>query len=523
MRLLCFQDSELSLVEFPDDKIPLYAILSHTWGPDGEEVTFTDLVDGTGREKPGYEKILSCGKQAAKDDLGYWWVDTCCINKSSSAELSEAINSMFRWYQDASVCYAYVADIPDDGAATHGAVKDFAACRWFTRGWTLQELLAPKKMRFFSKSWLELGSRNELAQAISMVTNIDFEYLSDTSSLRRDLHEASIAKRMSWASSRITTRVEDLAYCLLGLFDVNMPLLYGEGQKAFIRLQEEIMRVSDDQSLFAWGLDLKETSAESLDAPQGLFASSAAEFSNSGRIIPDEGAACEEPYALTNKGVRVNLPTFKEDPYTNSFMAIIACRPEDTLQHVLAMPLVAAGGSQFTRCSMMPVVIPRDSVTAPVNKTLYIQRTLPKQSKSCSMSSHPNVFWIRNFPSSSGVRISTVQPTAYWNSRDRLVREITDDRRHNWKARMTVAMEYGNQEQRTILLGRNRYGYLFAHLLLGPNELSESSPLSRLKVGLATQCIYLQSGYNAWVVDVTLADIDETVAIRGAPGTRLFT
>ena len=163
--------------------------------------------------------------------------DLCCIDKTSSAELSEAINSMYRWYQESGVCYAYLADVPPNA---------FSKSRWFTRGWTLQELIAPSTVIFLDQKWQEIGTKSSLQRVISEITGIPTDIL-----LGGDLEDASIAQRMSWASKRETTRVEDAAYCLMGIFSIHMPMLYGEGERAFIRLQEEIMRVSDDHSLFA--------------------------------------------------------------------------------------------------------------------------------------------------------------------------------------------------------------------------------------------------------------------------------
>lgn len=140
MRLLRLEDDGgFSLAEFFDDGIPPYAVLSHTWGPDHEEVTFKDIVKGTGKSKAGYSKIRFCGKQAAKDDLQYFWVDTCYINKSSSAELAEAINSIFRWYQDAARCYVYLSDVLVNGSVGDNKYSKrwkpaFKRSRWFTRG-----------------------------------------------------------------------------------------------------------------------------------------------------------------------------------------------------------------------------------------------------------------------------------------------------------------------------------------------------------------------------------------------------
>ncbi|KAI1480322.1 HET-domain-containing protein [Daldinia eschscholtzii] len=232
----------LKLKEFFTEKAPPYAILSHTWGD--AEVTFQEweraAVDDTVKSKEGYTKILGACRRAQADGLQYLWCDTNCIDKSSSAELSEAINSMFAWYRNSAVCYAYLYDVE--------AEDTFAQSRWFTRGWTLQELLAPSKVLFFYRYWAFHGDRNELAEVISGITRIHVSALRD----RSTIYNYSIAQRMSWAANRQTTRVEDIAYCLLGIFDINMPLLYGEGRKAFYRLQREIVKASNDQSILAW-------------------------------------------------------------------------------------------------------------------------------------------------------------------------------------------------------------------------------------------------------------------------------
>jgi hypothetical protein len=157
--------------------IPPYAILSHTWGADTEEVTFRDVMDGTGRSKTGYDKIQFCGEQAKRDGLLYFWVDTCCIDKSSSAELTEAINSMFRWYQNADKCYVYLSDVSksdfDKRDVSSSAGKSaFRESRWFTRGWTLQELLAPVSVEFYSLEGKKLGTKTSMEQQIYEITGI---------------------------------------------------------------------------------------------------------------------------------------------------------------------------------------------------------------------------------------------------------------------------------------------------------------------------------------------------------------
>ena len=243
MRLLQLEDnSEFSLVEFVGKNIPRYAVLSHTWGADDEEATFKDLVDGVGKSKSGYDKIRFCGKQAAKDDLQFFWVDTCCIDKSSSAELSEAINSMFRWYQDAAKCYVYLSDVSIGNSARND--QSFQKSRWFNRGWTLQELVAPISVEFFSAEGERLGDKGSLVQKIAEITGISVQALQG-----HPLSQFSIDERMSWAERRETKREEDAAYSLLGIFDIHMPLIYGEGRKkAFIRLQKEIVQSSKDDS-----------------------------------------------------------------------------------------------------------------------------------------------------------------------------------------------------------------------------------------------------------------------------------
>jgi hypothetical protein len=231
------------LTSFSDDCAPPYAILSHTW-TDGQEVTYNELLAGTGTDKDGYTKIRFCGERAAADRLEYFWVDTCCIDKSTSDELSTAINSMFCWYQRAAKCYVYLTDVlvPEDvinpEAFRISWEQAFQRSRWFTRGWTLQELLAPASVEFFSQDGKRLGSRISLEQKIHSVTNIPIEALRGQS-----LIEFSVEERMSWAAKRTTTVKEDKVYCLLGIFRVFLSLIYGEGEEyAMLRLKEEIQK-----------------------------------------------------------------------------------------------------------------------------------------------------------------------------------------------------------------------------------------------------------------------------------------
>ena len=245
MRLLRHKlDDDFELVTYNTDDLPPYAILSHTW-TDGEEVTYDELVAGTGKSKAGYAKIRFCGERAAQDGLQYFWVDTCCINKSTSEELSTAINSMFRWYERATRCYVYLSavEVPGeviDVQSFRITWEDaFRRSRWFSRGWTLQELLAPASVEFFSKEGRPLGSKISLEQEVHETTQIPLEVLRG-----QRLSEISVDERMSWAARRKTTIKEDKAYCLLGIFGVFMPLIYGEGEDhAFLPLEEEVQKL----------------------------------------------------------------------------------------------------------------------------------------------------------------------------------------------------------------------------------------------------------------------------------------
>ena len=248
MRLLqCRDTGEFSLTkDFLDgEAIPPYAILSHTW-EDGQEVTYKDLMDGTGKSKSGYDKIQFCGQQAERDGLQYFWVDTCCIDKANHVELQKAINSMFRWYQNAARCYVYLSDVSiakrkaSDGVSEYTWEPAFRQSRWFARGWTLQELLAPTLVEFYSRERRKLGDKRSLRQQIHGITGIP-----DAALDRAPLSQFSDKERFSWIQCRQTRVEEDKAYSLLGIFDVEMPLRYGEGSaSAFKRLDEEIDKLN---------------------------------------------------------------------------------------------------------------------------------------------------------------------------------------------------------------------------------------------------------------------------------------
>ncbi|KAI1163479.1 HET-domain-containing protein [Nemania serpens] len=308
MRLINTQNFDLE--EFQNEDDLEYAILSHRW-EDGE-VTLQDVESGRAESRSGYTKIKKCCEQARRDGWLYLWVDTCCIDKKSSAELSEAINSMYRWYQKAQVCYAFLSDVgvmprPPDSDAS------FGNSLWFTRGWTLQELLAPKAVSFYDHSWQLIGTKQNLRGVIHRVTGIAHAVLDG----RTTVHDCSIAERMSWAAARQTTRVEDRAYSLLGLFDVNMPMLYGEGEKAFIRLQEEIIRHSDDHSIFAWSMP-------PLSKCRGLLAPSPDLFANRMHLWPEWLRNNQSSCTITNRGLSISLLL---TPWAaDIYLALLQCR-----------------------------------------------------------------------------------------------------------------------------------------------------------------------------------------------------
>ncbi|CAG7561766.1 unnamed protein product [Fusarium equiseti] len=275
----------------PDDLSSTeYAILSHTWGK--EEVTFEDMIQQSPpTQKSGYIKILKTCELAREKGMSYAWVDTCCIDKRSSAELAEAINSMFRWYEQATICFAHLEDLASDG----NLYEELKDCRWFTRGWTLQELIAPRELWFYDSSWQFRGTKENMGEFISQITCVDNEVLENIASLEN----IPLARRMSWAANRTTTRVEDIAYCLLGIFDVHMPMMYGEGSRAFERLQEEIIKQTTDMSIFAW--KAKDMSQEY----RGILAQSPAEFAHCRHLSLAPSMRSGFETAMTNKGLRL--------------------------------------------------------------------------------------------------------------------------------------------------------------------------------------------------------------------------
>jgi hypothetical protein len=286
--------------------IPPYAILSHTWGD--EEVTFDDIDKPHAARMKGYQKILKSSAQALEDGFAWIWIDTCSIDKRSSAELSEAINSMYDWYWNSAVCYAYLSDVP---------TKAFVESVWFTRGWTLQELLAPAVVEFYSQDWKRIGTKLGLVEDVHRATGIEKKYILNRSTIQ----STPIGRKFGWAAHRKTTRVEDIAYSLLGLVHINMPLLYGEGHRAFYRLQLEVLKTSRDHTIFVWEPTSNNMSQTGIAQPQkqetdgeifGMLARSPDWFGiHRGKEI--ECRVCPSAvelltHEMTNMGLRITLP-----------------------------------------------------------------------------------------------------------------------------------------------------------------------------------------------------------------------
>lgn len=279
------------LINHDDSEDVNYCILSHTWEDD--EVSFQDMKDlPRAQQKKGFSKIEAICNLAYQIGTTRAWVDTCCIDKSSSAELTESINSMFRWYKQAAFCVVWLSDMKPDAN-----LEAMSHCKWFTRGWTLQEMIAPKLIGFYDQAWNHRGSKRDLGPRLSKITGVDAAVLESSDIM----FVLPVARRMSWAAKRSTTRIEDQAYSLLGIFDVNMPLIYGEGDKAFLRLQESIAKELDDLSLLAW------SSRSRGYGFRGAFANSPADFLSCRSLVSIQDPFMDDPsFTVTNKGLQIN-------------------------------------------------------------------------------------------------------------------------------------------------------------------------------------------------------------------------
>ncbi|RGP79281.1 hypothetical protein FLONG3_2585 [Fusarium longipes] len=422
----------ISFKDFYGD-LPEYSILSHTWEADGE-VTYQECNTKGSKLKTGYEKIIKTCELAIADNVEYVWVDTCCIDKSSSAELTEAINSMFLWYQKAKFCYVYLVD----------KVEQFplASCRWFTRGWTLQELIAPESISFYNHAWEFIGSKRSLMHHLSTITSIDEDILRHIT----PISSACIAKRLSWAANRTTSRVEDMAYCLLGICNINMPMLYGEGENAFRRLQEEIIKTTYDLSLLAWTPPVPTT-----EEYCGFLAPSVKHFATCSRMFSVASSILDEgEISISNKGLRLRARVYLVDyselerpgleDVSYRYVLELDCMTPGYDGEFLTIPMRKIGPNAFVRARGYEENAVRRRSTAPVCfclvpaiaggsvfHTVTLLTTLPERTihRSPSQENHSDLVSFSRFtmvtielPQDIAILSSTESPNKFWDMED---------------------------------------------------------------------------------------------------------
>ncbi|WQF90267.1 Putative heterokaryon incompatibility [Colletotrichum destructivum] len=410
MRLL--NCSTLKIEEFFGSSIPKsYVVLSHRWEDD--EVTYQDVIHNakTLAQKRGWAKIRETCRIALERGHNYAWVDTCCIDKTSSAELSEAINSMFKWYANAAVCYVFLSDV--------GTNQAFAESVWFTRGWTLQELIAPRELLFFDRDWDLIGTGAQLCDVIHRRTGISEKILLHGSapgpSIGALLSSIPVAVRMSWAATRVTTREEDSAYSLLGIFGVNMPMLYGEGSGAFMRLQEEIIKETNDLTLFAWMASPGDSGAQGLPEYRGILASSPREFKNSGKLELSRDAKYNPEYTMTNKGLRIVAETTMAEKNTQ-LLGLGSHDSSDGSRNEIGLYLEDQGGGVFLRAK--PHILVKLAKNSPqTSHTMYIKKHIEREAVTqiatrMKFVSHGA---IRFHVLSSSIEIISAYPARMWN------------------------------------------------------------------------------------------------------------
>jgi hypothetical protein len=373
---------------------------------------------------------------------------------------------MFRWYQQAAICYAFLEDVQD--------AEELADARWFTRGWTLQELIAPERLTFYNSAWREIGTREDWVYTISDITGIDLDALYGANSLSY-IRDTSLAKRIAWAANRVTTRDEDIAYCLVGLLGINMPLLYGEGGiKAFSRLQEECIKVKLDQSFLTW-LDCPDDERRG-DLDVKFFARHPKDFQECNRIsMTGDDVA---PFSLNNKGLQIRLPVFQDKSInsgrTPEFLAILACYPENRPGFRIGIPLCAVGKScktftfspnsshRIISASEFSAARPRDCCILRTSKYLTRQLLAINNRSSLLHSWRPEVF-----------HLDPSKPTCAWEP---LV-----------PGRAFIPIpEYPRQTS---------YGVLFHHRLLSQELKNNNDDQSHLKI-LVRVDIGIEARYN---------------------------
>ncbi|KAL8869505.1 MAG: hypothetical protein Q9174_004223 [Haloplaca sp. 1 TL-2023] len=314
----------LQFVHVPDSELAFeenkYAVLSHRWGAASDEISFQDIEESRDYlHKKGFAKFKGFCDLAFESGCRYCWIDTCCINKGDAMEMNEAINSMYRWYEESHICIIYLEDVPQ---------KPLFDSVWFDRGWTLQELIAPKEANFYDKAWQFIGSKTGLSQSLSTKTAIPESILNHT----MKPSACSVAQRMSWAAKRQTTRVEDRAYSLLGIFAINMPQIYGEREAAFLRLQRAVIQQSKDETIFAWPIND--------EACTGLLAKSPSDFAGCNDVISIRGST---GFSESNGELSIKLRVI---PYSmETYCALLHCTDQTSTDARIAIFLTKLSGS----------------------------------------------------------------------------------------------------------------------------------------------------------------------------------
>lgn len=387
----------LALEEFIGPKRPPFAILSHTWGK--EEVTFQEVrsAEPNFKHKLGGRKIVNTCAIAKQRGFRYVWIDSCCIDKTNSVELTEAINSMFEWYAAAAECYAYIQDL--DASAPIEALQN---SRWFSRGWTLQELLAPDILIFFDQYWWPRGTKRDLSLLISEATGISPEILQDT----RLLSQTPVAHKMSWAASRQTTRPEDIAYCLIGIFDVKMVFIYGEGREsAFYRLQEEIIRRTNDMSIFAW------RSVSSGETYRGVLASGPEEFLDGPLYRRTRGSLNTPEYTVTNKGIRIHTHLH----YTPFGESVLSLHHSQHHHGTVGIYLKAHGGGTYARTRPHELAKVADSTPRGRVDQRYLSPSVSAATKRALDTTLHNAFFFNASLNTNLWQYESTSPDTWWD------------------------------------------------------------------------------------------------------------
>ena len=520
--------SSLDLEEFFGSDTPKYAILSHTW-EEAEEVSFQEFVSRSAASKQGWSKIRKTCAKAARHGFKYAWIDTCCIDKRSSAELTESINSMFKWYQDAEVCYVYLPDIPVDIPAVD-AMEKLKDCRWFRRGWTLQELIAPRDIRFYDQNWKLLGTKKDSADLISTITGIKVPVLR----LEKSPNKFSISTRMSWAANRKTKRVEDMAYCLLGIFDVSMPMLYGEGTRAFGRLQEEIIKRSNDMTIFAW----TQPEDQQEDASGALFAPSPAFFAQSGDINSFGRRYMDLDFVLTNKGLRIDKcvdvhevtpKSATSKPHATGFVMPLGYRKISgtadypAKEHDIYLNLWKVGPNSFLRESISRR--PNDCRFVPSPMLCFYITSDTQDLPNFKLSKLRNAV---HFPRKAELQIQSTIPQSHWDHSRQLffapsesvdlvlATSVKLTLPSNIEAHIIVCMDFsrsksGTLEPRCLIFDEKSHGdislWLFRHKRLGYNGHDATwSDVKENQKGMLefTSRLEVAAGGESFVVKVSL-------------------